>query len=794
MPEMGAAAIQVGQNLRHYRILARIGEGGMGVVYLAHDERLDRDVALKFLPAGALAEDLARRRFRNEALALAKLNHPNIATLYDFDTQSSIDFLVTEYIPGSNLSAKLAGGPLSEKELIRFAGQFAEGLASAHAAGVVHCDLKPGNLRITPDGRLKILDFGLAKLLWPSTTATTESVIQQGDGAGTLPYISPEQLKGHLPDARSDVYSAGTVLYEMATGRRTFPDSVPYTLMQAILAETPPAPREVNRDVSPEVERVILKCLDKDPDHRYQSAVDLCVDLRRLATPTTTAITRPLPPPRAPWKKIAQSVAVALGFLAVVFAFNIGGVRDNLLRRLTSNITSIAVLPLQNFSGDPQQEFFADGMTEALITDLAQISALRVISRTSVMRYKGTKKSLPEIARELNVDAVVEGSVQRSADRVRIRAELREAHSERHIWSNSYEQDARDVLKLQDDVARAIAGEIQIKITAQEQARLTQARPIDPKVHEWYLLGRYYWNKRTKDGLLKSIDNLQQAIASDPNYALAYAALADSYNLLPDVAGVPPADAFPKARAAASKALELQPDLAEAHTALASVKEDYDWDWSGAEQSYKRAISINPGYEVAHAWYSSLLVELGRMPEALAEAKRAQELDPLSGFINANLAAVLYFSGDYEQAIDQCRKTLAVDPGNTRAHRNLARIYLQQKLYAKAAMELNTALALSPDNADYRSELAYTFGVSGRTEDAQQILDSVRRLPNKPSPFNLAVIHVGLGEKEKALALLERSVQQKAPGVVTLKVSPIFESLRSTPRFQNLLKKIGISN
>jgi serine/threonine-protein kinase len=792
MPKIVASAIQIGQNLRQYRIVSRIGEGGMGVVYLAHDERLDRDVALKFLPAGALAEDLARRRFRNEALALAKLNHPNIATLYDFDTQDSVDFLVTEYIPGLNLSAKLAGGPLSEKELIRLAGQFAEGLASAHAAGVVHCDLKPANIRITPDARLKILDFGLAKLLWPSATASTESVLQPADGAGTLPYISPEQLKGHLPDARSDVYSAGTVLYEMASGKRTFPESSPYTLMQAILSETPPAPRELNRELSPEAERIILKCLDKDPDHRYQSAVDLCVDLRRLATPTTTTITRPLPTYRNRWKKMAWPAVVTVGLIAAIVALDVGGLREALLHRFTSRITSIAVLPLENLSGDPQQEYFADGMTEALISDLAQISALRVISRTSSMSYKGAKKSLREFARELNVDAVVEGTVQRSEGRVKIHADLIRARSDQPMWGKSYEQDARDVLKLQDDVARAIAGEIQIKLTAQEKARLTQARVIDPKVHELYLLGRYYWNKRTKDGLLQSIHNLQQAIERDPNYALAYAALADSYNLLPDVAGVPSSEAFPQARAAALKALDLQSDLAEAHTALASVKEDYDWDWTGAEQAYKQAISLNPGYEVAHAWYSNLLVELGRMPEALAEAKKAQELDPLSGFINANLAAVLYFSGEYEQAIDQCLKTLAVDPGNARAHRNLARVYLQQHLYPKAVLELNTALALSPENPEYLSELGYTFGVSGRTQEARAVLNNLREGRKAASPFNLAVVHMGLGEKDQALELLQKAVQQKAPSVVTLKVSPIFESLRSDPRFHVLLRKVGV--
>src|SRR5712692_7231452 len=410
----------IGQTLGHYRILEQIGAGGMGVVYRAHDERLDRDVALKILPASALADEAARRRFRKEALALAKLTHSNIAHIYDFDTQDSTDFLVMECVPGQTLAQKLNAGSLPEKEVAALGGQIAAALEEAHERGVIHRDLKPGNILVTPKGQAKVLDFGLAKLLRPQGDAQATQTFSETQGvAGTLPYMAPEQLRSEALDGRTDIYALGCVLYEMATGRRAFPEDTAPRLTDAILHQTPVQPRAISARVSSQLEAIILKCLEKDPETRYQSAKELAVDLRRLGTPSATTIVAARPAiARVGWRKLAIGGASAIAVAGLLAAFNVGGVRERLLGKssATPQIRSLAVLPLENFSRDPEQEFFADGMTEQLITDLAQISALKVVSRTSVMRYKGSAKSLPEIARELSVDGIVEGSVQHSGD------------------------------------------------------------------------------------------------------------------------------------------------------------------------------------------------------------------------------------------------------------------------------------------------------------------------------------------------------------------------------------------
>src|SRR5882724_3047233 len=455
----------IGQTLGHYRILEKVGAGGMGVVYRARDEQLDRDVAVKVLPSGTLSDDTARRHFRKEAMALARLNHPNIETVYEFGTQDGIDFLVMEYVPGKTLAERLTGGALPEKEVVALGIQIAAALEEAHERGIVHRDLKPANIAITSKGRAKILDFGLAKLLRPVSEGTTEFFTDSQAAAGTLPYMPPEQLMGDLVDARADIYTIGAVLYEMATDRRAFPEELTSRLMDAILHQPPVAPRAINPRISTQLETIILKCLDKDPDRRYQSAKELLVDLQRLASPSSSYP----PPPPSVRGRVARMIgygAAGLLTLAVgLIAMNVGGLRDRLMGRTRpAQIRSIAVLPLGNLSGDPREDYFADGMTEALITELAQIGGLRVISRTSVMVYKGAKKSLPQIARELQVDAVVDGSVQRSGDKVRINAELIEASTDRHLWAKSYERDLRDILTLQSAVARAITDEVQIKL------------------------------------------------------------------------------------------------------------------------------------------------------------------------------------------------------------------------------------------------------------------------------------------------------------------------------------------
>src|SRR5437660_1223595 len=554
----------IGTTLGHYTLLEEVGGGGMGRVYGAMDERLEREVAIKILPAGALADPEARKRFRKEALALSKLNHPNIATGHDFDRQEETDFLVMEHIEGATLAEKLAHGALPEKEVLRLGLQLAEGLAAAHAHGVLHRDLKPANVRVTPEGRLKILDFGLAKLLpQESHTATTASESKLA-AAGTLPYMSPEQLLGEKLDGRSDIYSAGDVLYEMATGRRPFEDEQPSRLIDEILHQAPVPPRALQSRVSPQLESVILKCLEKDADNRYQSAGELAVDLRRLASAgaASTAAVAPRRPVRArAWWMAGAAAVIVLVMAPLVVRYG---------QRTTkgvgaAKIQSLAVLPFENLSGDPGQEYFADGITDELTSRLARTGELRVISRTSAMQYKGARKPLPEIARELGVEGIVEGTVMRAGDQVRITTELVRAATDEHLWTESYRREVKDILQLQEDVAEAISAQVHGKLGQVTPA--VARRAVNPRAYEAYLRGRFYWNKRTEEDTRRAVSEFQQAIAADASYAPAYAGLADCYTTLwLSLGALSREQALPPARAALAKALELAPSLPEAHT------------------------------------------------------------------------------------------------------------------------------------------------------------------------------------------------------------------------------------
>ena len=790
----------IGQTLGHYRILEKVGAGGMGVVYRARDEELEREVALKVLSIRALSSDSARRHFKKEALVLAKLNHPNIATIYEFGSQECTDFLVMEYVSGQTLAQRLVSGPLRETEVMTLGMEIAAALEEAHERGIIHRDLKPSNIVIANRGQAKVLDFGLAKWLRPEEGLTADSLTDSQDARGTFPYMSPEQLRGKPVDARSDIHAMGAVLYEMATGRRAFQGELFSQVIDAILHQLPVPPRTLNTGIPGELERVILKCLDKGPEDRYQSAKELLVDLRRLTTgslPSVTPAPIPLTSPGLP--KILRSAGLGFGavlMLGIVLALtNVGGMFDRLTGRLRpQQIRSIAVLPLAVASGDLQEDYFADGITDALITELGQIAQLRVISRTSVMVYKGAKKPLPQIAKELQVDAVVEGSVQRSGGKVRINAELIQAPRDRLLWAKSYERDMRDILTLQSEIAKAIVDDVEVKLTPQEQARLARSHSVNPEAHEAYLAGRFYWNKWNAEALTKSIVYFDRAIAKDPGYALAFAGLADAYHALPELTTVPIGEALPKARTAALKALELDDSLAEAHSALATVKEDYDWDWVGAEQQYRRAIELNPGDSTTRVFYSNLLLELGRLPEALSEARTAQVLDPLSLRANDNLSAVLYFSGEYDQCINQCMKTLEFDSLSSQAHRHLGQAYAQKHLYGEAIKELEKAKELSRVNEETLSELGYVLAISGSKAQARKVIQHLMQSSDGHiSQYRLAIVYVGLGEKDSALDSLERALKDRSPGVVHLKVSPHFFELHSEPRFQKLLKEMGLS-
>lgn len=784
----------IGHTLGHYRIIEKMGAGGMGDVYRARDEQLDRDVALKVLPAGILKDEKARRRFRNEALLLAKLNHPNVATIHEFDTDDGADFLVMECVTGVSLAEKLKGGALPEKEILLLAMQIAQALEEAHERGIVHRDLKPGNIVITPKGWAKVLDFGIARLLRPAgDTDPTQSVTGAHGAAGTLQYMAPEQLTGEAAGARSDIFSLGAVLYEMATGRRAFDEKLPSRLIDAIVRERPVPPRVLNSRISPELERIILKCLEKEPENRYQSAKELEVDLRRLQTQGTGTVASTAAPARGLWRRNAAKTAGAA--LVIVLAIGLG-LRGWRARRAAhpgpQQIQSLAVLPLENLSGDSQQEYFAEGMTEELTTQLAQISALRVISRTSVTRYENSHESLPEIAKELHVDAVVEGSVMREGDRVRITARLIQVSTDKLLWTQDYDRNLKDVLSLQDEVARAIASEVKITLTPDERARLENARQVNPEAHKAYLQGNYL-NKGTSSQQRKALEYFESAVRIDPNYAPAYAGLADYYWSNPELL---PGEAMPKAKEYVQSALQLDPDLAHAHTTLGAIHFYADWDWAAAEKEFKRAIELSPSDAEAHRMYSFYLAAMGRADQAIAEVQQAQQLDPLSIWTQITAGNVFYFTRHYDKAIEQCEKALELDPNSVGAYDCLGTSYLAEGKYEQAIEASQKASNLSSNDPARLVGLGRAYALAGRKSDALTVLKQLHQMSSRTyvPPYFSATIYAELGQRDEAFAWLQKAFQGRDSYLTWLKVDAAIDPLRGDVRLQQLLRRIGLTN
>jgi serine/threonine-protein kinase len=781
-----------GRTLGHYRLIERIGAGGMGEVWRARDERLERDVALKLLLPGTLADEAARKRFRREALALSKLDHPNIATVFDFNTHESADFLVMEYVAGPVVAERLAEGPLPEAEVARLGVQLAEGLAAAHAQGIIHRDLKPANVRLTSDGRLKILDFGLAKLVRPTEgRSLTESLTEAQALVGTLAYVAPEQVRGEAVDARSDLWSAGLVLYELATGARAYAEEGNAQVLYAILNQTPAAPRSLNGRVSAGLEAIILKCLEREPGERYQAATELAADLQRLLGGVMVeAERRRVQARRVRTLSIAAPVAVVLA-LAALTALNVGGLRTRMFA--PPPIRSIAVLPLTNLSGDASQEYFADGMTEALINALGQVSALRVISRTSAMAYKGAKKPLKQIARELGVDAIVEGSVTRSGERVKISAQLIRVKKEQLLWATAFERDLKDVLELQGALAGAVAQKVQAVLAPQERRRLLSTRKVHPQAYDACLRGWTALDELSVPGWRRAVQYFKRAIELDPGYAPSYAGLAKAYTNLGDYEGTPD-ESMARIRTAIEKALSLDPNLADAHTLLGVYKRDWEFDWQGAVSEFRRALELNPNSAEARLQFSICLRCLGRYEEDRVEVRKGRAVDPLNRHMAAQAGWPEYFARRFTEAEREFRTVLATDSLLPQAVFGLGLALEQQQRLGEAVTELGRACELIP-YPTYACALGHAYAVAGRTREARALLDSLLLSPKLAvGGADVAVVYLALGDRKRALEWINRGVKDRLGLVSFLKVDPRLDALHGDPVFEAALRDMGLAD
>jgi serine/threonine protein kinase len=798
-PSTSAAPFAVGAVIAQYRVLEKIGAGGMGVVYKAEDTKLGRLVALKFLPETLATDASALERFQREARAASALNHPNICTIYDIEEHRGHPFIAMEYLDGRSLKDHILGRTLDRDEISKLGIQIAEALSAAHSKGVVHRDVKPGNIVVTASGPVKVLDFGLAKLIGSQGgNSPTKSLTETHAVTGTLPYMSPEQLRGREVDARTDIYALGVVLYEMSIGRRPFTAEISPQLIDDILNSPPRPPRQVNPKFSPKLEEIILKCLEKDPEERYQTAKEIAVDLRRMTAPSSASQRLVASQPnrlgmfdRFLWAAIPILV---LAILMIGWAY---------LRTTFFNpVRSIAVLPFADDSKDFSSQYIGDGITEGVINKLSEIPSLRIMSRTSVFRFKGKEMDALTAGKTLDVQMLLTGRITYRADALTLSAELVKVEDGSQIWGHQFRYSMSDLSRAQDDLAAAVSDKLQLRLNSAEETRLTKRVTDNSEAYQLYLQARYHLNQRTGSGIKKSIEFFQQATERDPNFALAYAGLADVYNLS-NVLGIQsPRESSPEAKAAATKALVLDPRLGEAHAALGLVKSHYDYDFPAAQRDFLKAIEFNPNYSNAHLFYAgAYLSPLGRHQEAIAEMKKALDLDPLSLPLNSLMANTYLWAGDYESSAKQFQHTIELDPNFPMAHFFYADLLAVVGKYEQAIEEAQKGELLagaSPGEATERAaEFRKAFQNGGPKGYWQKNLEAtLKQLQEAKAQYFPALVvasaYAKVGSNEKALEWLEKSYAERDGNLTLIKSYPEYKNIRGDPRFRELLRRIGL--
>jgi eukaryotic-like serine/threonine-protein kinase len=787
----------ISENISHYRILHRIGSGGMGEVYMAKDTDLDRIVALKIL-RGDLASNPDRLvRFVQEAKAASALDHPNVAHIYEIGEADGVSFISMQYVEGTTVESMIQEDPLETKQILAIAIHVASALEEAHAKGIIHRDIKPSNIMMTPRGQAKVLDFGLAKVSPAVQQGDMSNLVTQvetvpGMIVGTVQYMSPEQTLGKVVDHRSDIFSFGTTLYQMATSRLPFSGETPTETMNLVINATPEPIARFSNKIPYELERIIRKCLEKDPDRRYQSARDMLIDLKHLQRDSLSgekpAVTLPEAVPRTNryWKYVGLGLVLfALAAISIGIYFS---------RNRAQTIHSLAVLPFINGNADSGMQYVSDGITEGIINSLSRLPELKVLASGTVFQFHGETVDPRNVGKELGVDAVVTGRVIQQNDMLIVQVDLVNTSDGTQVWGERYSKRLSDMVQLESDISTSISDELRLKLTGQQKERLNRHNTENTEAYQLYLKGRFYWNKRSEDGFRKAVESFERAIDLDPEFALAYAGLADCYGLLSNWGFIPPKEGYVKAQEAETRALALDDELAEAHTSLAFISVNYNWNFPLAEKEYKRAIELNPNYATAHHWYSLYLSQMGRSEEAINEMQKALQIDPLSAIINSNLGYTYYLARRYDPAVDQLKRTLDLIPNFGLAYQYLGLSYVEKRMFSESLAFLEKANQASPEYHAFRASLASTLAKSGNLPEAEKYLQDLESTSRRRyvSPVDMAYVFAAMDRKDLAFELLEKAYSERSDLLVYMKVEPRYDPLRQDPRFDDLIRRIGL--